>query len=117
MLWPQFEKAMVRHKELEGLLGDATVIADRPRYTALAKEHGSLTRMIKPYLEYKKVDEELQQAEALLQTPDLDEEMKGLAAEEANALREKHQALTSRLEDLLLGEGEDFESIIIERCV
>ncbi len=114
MLWPQFEQALVRHKELEALLGDAAVIADRPRYTALAKEHGALTRMTKPYLEYKKVDEELQQADSLLQSPDLDEEMKALAEEESKTLRERHQALTSRLEDLLLGEGEDFESIIIE---
>jgi len=43
-MWPAFEKAEARYLELEQLLSQPDVIADRARYTRLAKEHGSLTR-------------------------------------------------------------------------
>jgi peptide chain release factor 1 len=111
MTWPAFEQALTRSQELERLLADPAVIADRSRYAQLAKEHGSLAKMVKPYLEYQKLSTNVAQAEALLADPD----MKVLAEEELVALRPQTAALQSRLEDLLLVEpGEDFGSVIVE---
>ena len=66
-MWPIFEQALTRYQELEEQLGDPTVVADRARFTRTAKEHGTLAKRVKPYLEYKKVTEDLAQAQALLE--------------------------------------------------
>src|SRR5690349_14076872 len=96
--WPAFEQALKRSAELETLLGDPAVIGDRARYTQTAKEHGSLAKMVKPYLEYQKVAADVAQAEAMRDDPD----MADLAAEELAALKPRLDALRTRLEDLLL---------------
>ena len=41
---------------------EPVVIADRNRYATLAKEHGALSRRVKPYLEYKSVAAAITQA-------------------------------------------------------
>jgi peptide chain release factor 1 len=114
MTWPAFENALTRHRELEQLLGDPGVIADRARYTRLAKEHGALAKMVKPYLDYLKIEGDIKQAEGLLQSGDTDAEMRALVEEELATLKPRHETLHSRLEDLLLIEGEDYDSVIME---
>ena len=111
-MWPAFEKMQVRYLELEGLLGDPNIIADRARYTSLAKEHGSLARKVKPYREYLKIVEDFGQAEAMLDGADAD--MKQMVNDELARLRPLRNALHARLEDMLLSEGEDYDSIIME---
>ena len=64
-MWPAFENALNRHAELEALLADPGVIADRTRYTKLAKEHGALLKMVKPYVEYRKLTDDVAQADGL----------------------------------------------------
>jgi peptide chain release factor 1 len=112
-MWPHFEQALARYLDLENQLGDPTVVANRTRYTQAAKEHGTLAKQVKPYLEYKKVHDDIVQAEALA-AAETDPEMKGYAEEELASLRARRDALRSRLEDFLLVEGEDFGSIIVE---
>jgi peptide chain release factor 1 len=112
VMWRAFEKALTRHAELETLLADPVVIADRARYTRLAKEHGALLQMVKPYLEYRKLTDDIAQAEILL--GESGGEMHALIEEELNALRPRQQALHDRLEDLLLTEGEDYGGVIME---
>jgi peptide chain release factor 1 len=112
--WPSYEKTLARSRELEQLLADPAVIADRARYTQTAKEHGSLAKLVKPYLEYKNVLADVAQAEALA-AAETDPEMRRYAEEELTALRARQHALHTRLEDLLLVEpGEDFGSVILE---
>ena len=65
-MWPVFEQSLNRYQELERQLADPAVIGDRARYTQVAKEHGSLGRQVKPYLEFKKVAAEMAQHEQLL---------------------------------------------------
>jgi peptide chain release factor 1 len=113
-MWPAFEQSLTRHHELETLLGDPTVIADRARYTKLAKEHGSLQKMVKPYLEFLKVEEDLKQAQTLVADAESDPDMKAMVDEEVQSLKAKEAALRSRLEDLLLMGDEDYGSVIME---
>src|SRR5579884_3215962 len=113
-MWAQFEQALTRSRELEQQMADPAIIGDRARYTQVAKEHGALAKKVKPYLEYQEVSEDIAQAEALL-AAESDAEMRGYAEEELTGLRQRQQALASRLEDLLLVEpGEDFSSVIME---
>src|SRR4051812_36417137 len=113
-MWPRFEQSQARFHELEGLLSQPDVFADRARYTRLAKEHAALARMVKPYREYLRLADDIAQAETLLVSPDTDAEMRGLVEDELKMLRPQRDALHGRLEDLLLGEGEDYGSIIVE---
>ena len=112
-MWPFFEQALTRHRELETQLADPEVVNNRVRYARTAKEHGALSRQIKPYLEYKKVSEDLAQAEAMA-AAETDPEMKSYAEQELAELRGRRSALQSRLEDFLLAEGDTFDSIILE---
>src|SRR5438552_8958650 len=100
MSWPTFELSLNRYRELELQLADPVVIGDRARYTQAAKEHGSLAKLVKPYLEYRKIADEIAQAEAMRAGADAD--MQALVEEELAALRAREQPLRVRLEDLLL---------------
>lgn len=111
-MWQAFDVAIQRYAELENLLSDSAVIADRAKYTRLAKEHGSLNKQVRPYREYLKVVSDIAQAEAML--AEADPEMKSLIEEELAGLRPRQQALHERLEDLLLAGDEDYGSLIVE---
>lgn len=111
-MWPAFEQALIRHREVEALLGDPAVIGDRARYTKIAKEHGSIQKMIRPYLEFLKVTEEIAQANLMLEGADAD--MKAMVEEELKSLTVREAELRTRLEDILLMGGEDYSSIIVE---
>ena len=113
-MWETFEKALERSQELERQLSDPAVISDRSRYTHAAKEHGSLAKLVKPYLEYQKLTHDVAQAQALA-AGETEPDMKQYAEEELAGLRTRQQALQGRLEDLLLVEpGEDYGSVIME---
>ncbi len=111
-MWPAFEKALLRFQELETLLGDPDVIGDRVRYTNLAKEHGSLAKRVRPYQDWLKLSAEMKSAEEMAAGDDPD--MAAMGQEEISSLKPKLDALHQRLEDLLLIEGEDYSSIIVE---
>jgi peptide chain release factor 1 len=114
MNWSRFEQSLARYRELEEHLADPAVIADRARYTRLAKEHGALAKLVKPFVEYQKLTEEIQQTEALIQA-EADADMRRYLEEELAGQRRQQAVLVARLEDLLLVEpGEDFTSVILE---
>ncbi len=112
-MWPIFEQALSRYHELEQQLGDPVVVADRARFTRTAKEHGSLAKRVKPYLEYKKISADIAQAKALVDA-ETDAEMRQYAEQELADLQSRQQILQARLEDFVLAEGETYDSLIME---
>src|SRR5262245_6714036 len=112
-MWPYFEQALARHQELEQLLADPAVAGDRVLYARYAREHGALTRRVKPYLEYRKTLEDVTSAEALL-AGETDPELRAYGEQELAALMTRLDELVARLEDFLLAGGEDFDSLIME---
>ncbi|HEX4592389.1 MAG TPA: peptide chain release factor 1 [Gemmataceae bacterium] len=113
-MWAAFDKLLGRFRELESLLADPAVVTDHQRYAQLAKEHGSLAKSVRPYLEYQKLTEDNRQAEAMLGA-ETDAEMKAYAEEEAAGLKRRLDELRGRLEEFLLVEpGEDYDSVIVE---
>ena len=111
-MWPVMDQKLARYRELEEQLGDPAVAMDHAKFTIVAKEHGGVGRLVKPYIEYQQLDAAIQDAEALL-TGDAD--MKALAEEELAALRPKRDALYARIEDqLLVDPTEDFSKLIVE---
>src|SRR3954453_11751662 len=107
-MWPVFEEQLSHYSDLEKQLAAPAVASDSTRYTRVAKEHGSLAKRVKPYVEFKQISQDLEQAEAMLRV-ETDAEMRTYAQQEVDALRARHQALRLRLEEFLLTEGEDFD--------
>ena len=113
-MWQNLEQSLTRYRELEQQMADPAVIADRNRYTHAAKEHGALAKLVKPYLEYRKISEDVSHAEALV-AAESDPDMRKYAEEELIELRGRKKTLGDKLEELLLVEpGEDFSSLIME---
>src|SRR5207244_2164098 len=73
-----------------------------------------LAKLVKPYIEYQRLSEEIQQTQSLAQA-ETDQEMRRYLEEELAAQRRQHAVLEGRLEELLLVDpGEDFSSVIME---
>jgi peptide chain release factor 1 len=114
VLWPSLEPKLSRFRELEFQLVQPDIVTDQARYGPMAKEAGTLTKMLKPYFEYEEVSKNLTQAESLL-AAETDPEMRAYAEEELTGLRAKLNELKNRVEDMLLIEpGEDFDKLIVE---
>jgi peptide chain release factor 1 len=109
-MWPFFEQALARYRELETRLADPDAGADRAR---LAREHGSLARKVKPYLEYLKLIDDIRSAESLLAV-ETDPDLKAYGEEELTHLRARRDELTAKLEEFLLAGSDDFDSLIVE---
>ena len=109
-MWPFFEQALARYRELETLLSSPDVGPDLPR---LAKEHGSLARKVKPYLEYLQLLDDVASAEAML-AGESDPDLKAYGEEELAQLLARRDELTARLEEFLLTGSEDYDSLILE---
>jgi peptide chain release factor 1 len=111
-MWPVLDQKLARFRELEGLLADPAVAADTPRFSAVSREYGAIAKLVKPYLEYRQLEQAIRDSEALL---DGDPEMHALAEEELAQLRPKHDALHAKIEEqLLVDPSEDFSKIIME---
>ncbi len=113
-MWPALEKKLERYQEIETQLQDVTVAADPGKYRKLMREMGSLNRFVQPYLEFKRIDQEMKQAQELLEA-ETDPEMRAYAENEYQELKKSHALLKTKVEDLLLvDDGEDFDSLIME---
>lgn len=113
-MWDFFEQQLKHYHELEQQMADPAVVADRLRYTRVAKEHSALSKRIKPYVEYRKLAEDAAQLEPLVAS-ESDADMKRYYEEELAGLRTKQEALKTKLEDMVLVDpGQDFGSVIME---
>jgi peptide chain release factor 1 len=113
-MWPVMEEKLAKFRELETQLADPAVASDHARFSRVAKEHGSLAKQVKPYLEFKHVAAQIKETEAMA-AADGDAELKAMAEEELATLRPRYESLKSRIEDqLLIDPSEDFDSLIVE---
>ena len=113
-MWPSLEKKRARFHELETLLGDPVIVTDMSKYNVLAREHGALSKVVKPYIEFQQLTADVEQAEAML-AAEKDPDMRAYTEEELTGLRLRWEAFKTRIEDsLLIDPAEDFSSLIME---
>lgn len=86
------------YRELEALLSDPEVLKDKGRYQSLSRRYAEMGEVIGLIREYRKVLEDLEQAESLLDDP----ELKEMAKAEREALLARKEALEKELERHLL---------------
>ncbi|MFV3403747.1 MULTISPECIES: peptide chain release factor 1 [Pseudomonas] len=89
-----------RFEELTALLGDAEVISDQTRFRAYSREYAEVEPVITAYKEWRKVQDDLEGAQALLK--DADPDLREMAVEEVREAKELLVGLESQLQRMLL---------------
>ena len=93
------DEKLARFEELERLMDDQEVLADSSRFAAVAREHGSLTKLCGKYRRFKQLNAEIEEAKEMLEGADA--EMRELAEMELPGLREERETYWNELLDLL----------------
>ena len=103
-----------RYEEIEELLGRQEVAVDPPRVQALAKERASLEQMVGKNREYRRIEKELKEMAALLET-EKDAELAAMAKQEQESLQKRREELLRDIQmGLLPRDPNDQKSVIVE---
>ena len=113
----QFKKRLdqteVRFEELSQQLADPEIISDGDRYRKAAKQRSDLEEVVTRYREWKRVDNDLEQA--LSMVADSDPELKQMAADEISRLEPVKQRIEEELKVLLLPKDPlDEKNVVLE---
>jgi peptide chain release factor 1 len=90
-----------RYEELSNMIADPEIVIDRKKLQPLAKEHSDLEETVQKYREYKKVQAQLNDTEALLSS-NTDADMQQMISEELDNLKGKHSTLLEELKAMLM---------------
>ena len=114
-LIPKLEQLKKRHAELAQLLGQPDATEDMDKFTSMNKEYSDLTPVVEALDDYKKMLDEKQDLEDILDDDSADKEMKDMAQMELDELREKIPAAEEKLQvQLLPKDRNDEKNIILE---
>ena len=114
MLLEKLQAIDQRFRELEGLLGDPEVLKSQELYQKYRKEYADLTPLVQTYRRYQQVLRELADNQSLLKE-EADEELKALAREEIQQLKDKAASLEEELRFLLLPQDpNDEKNVLLE---
>ena len=108
-MFQKLEAVEKRYEELTKKIADPEVIAKTSEWTEFMKEHSEIEEVSLKYKEYKKVKQELAEAEEMMKDP----ERRELAEEEAKEDREKLPKLEEELKLLLIPKDPDDNKNII----
>ncbi len=94
----KLESLSERHEELQALLGDASIISNQDKFRAYSKEYSQLEEVVGTFNRWKKLNNDIEEAQLLLDDPD----MKDMAAEEIAENKAEIENLEQHLQILLL---------------
>lgn len=103
-----------RYRELNELLSQSNILADRKRYLELTKEHSELAPIVKCFEQWKELNTQIEESQQIVrETEDL--ELRQLAQEEVATLREQVERLHSELLELMMPKDpNDDKNVILE---
>ena len=99
----QLERFPVRLQELDFHLSQPEVVADRDRYRELTREHAEVAEVAGLYQRFRQREQDLADAQALLEDPD----MAAMAGEEIATVESELPELEAQLQALLLPRDPD----------
>ena len=108
-MFQKLEAVEKRYEELNKKIADPEIIARTSEWTGYMKEHAEIEEVVLKYKEYKKVLQQLDDAEAMLSDP----EMKELAEEDIKSAKEQIPKLEEELKILLIPKDPDDDRNII----
>ena len=110
----KLQSIKARHEELEKLLTDPQVLADRNLLRKYSKERAGLTEIVEAYGRYGKVLSDIEEATALMQSTE-DREERQFAREELETLELKRSEIEETLKALLVPKDpNDEKNTIVE---
>ena len=102
-----------RYMELEGMMSDPGLVGQQREYKKVAKERSDLEEIVVCYREWRKVEEEIVDNRQLMD--ENDEAMRELVKDELVSLRERKEALETKLKFLILPKDpNDDKNVIVE---
>lgn len=101
----KLEALQERYEEIQALLSEAEVIASQERFRSLSKEYSQLTDVTACFSQWRKVQDDIEAAEMMLDDP----EMKEMAQEELKEAQAQNLDLEQQLQLLLLPKDPDDE--------
>lgn len=105
------EEKLARFENLESQMTDPDVLSDSSRMAAIAREHGSLAKLVKKYRRFKVVLSEVEEVRELAENGDAEE--REMAEEELQTLLTEREEIWNELLDTTIG-GDDANR---RRCV
>ncbi len=109
----RLEEAEARYNDLTGRMADHAVISDADQYRKTAKAQSELTELVSKYREWKRVDQELRDARAMLDGND--PELQQMVELEVRRLEPELSGLERDLEILLLPKDpNDEKNVVLE---
>ena len=104
-----------KYNEINERLMQPDAVSDTKQYAALMKEYSTLTPIIEKYNEYKKAKAEFDEAEALLDSGENDNEFRDMLRQQYSDSKQAMEELTSELTLLLLPKDpNDDKNVIVE---
>ena len=97
-MFEKLELVEKKYEELTTQISDPEVIANNNEWRKLMKEHSSMEDVVLKYREYKKVEQEMNDAKEMMEDP----EMKDLASEEYYSSKDKLAKIEDELKLLLI---------------
>lgn len=108
-MFEKLEAIEKRYEELTKMIADPEIISNQSEWQKLMKEHASIEDVVLKFREYKKVKENMEEAEELMKDPD----MKELAEEEYYSSKEQLPKLEEEIKILLIPKDPDDDKNII----
>ncbi len=108
-MFEKLETVEKRYEELTKLISDPEIIAKQSEWQQYMKEHAEIADIVAKYREYKKAKQAMDEAEEMMQDP----EMKELAEMEYYDNKEKLPVLEEELKVLLIPKDKDDDKNII----
>ena len=108
-MFDKLEAVERRYEELTKMIADPEVISNQAEWQKAIKEHAAIEDVVAKFREYKKVKQSMEEAEELMQDPD----MKDLAEEEYYASKEQLPKIEEELKILLIPKDPDDDRNII----
>ncbi|HTU45198.1 MAG TPA: peptide chain release factor 1 [Bryobacteraceae bacterium] len=109
----RLNEAEARYNELTARMADPAVINDSEQYRKVAKEQSELTEMVTKYREWKRAEQELGDARAMLS--ETDPELRQMAEMEVARLEPQVAEIEQELEILLLPKDpNDEKNVVLE---
>lgn len=113
-MWDKLDELEKRYDELTARMSDPDVIGDPQELEKVAKAHAELAPTVESYREWRRVQSEIEDTEAML-NEELDADMRDMVKEELQSLKERSEELHSELKRLLLPKDpNDEKNIIVE---
>ena len=104
-----------RFTEIGESMNDQAIASDGLKIVALAKEQSQLGKIVNPYRIYKKVAGDRDEAQSILDDPDMDADMKELAGMEIDDLKHQAEEAIEVVKGLLvMSDDTEIGSIIME---